>query len=228
MTLEEAFDISNILRAASPESRTEIASFSFIRQYAKGQHVFYDREELTCFYILLDGIASLYKLNTLGEKKVIFVLPPGYMLNEVVFQELSAAINCEVRLDSQILVLPKERLWHVMAKDQALTRAAFHSMAIRTRRLYRQLKNTTNAMKGEKRLAAKLYMLARDYGRETEKGILIDMQLSVTYLSEMLGSKRETVSRQIKKLSEMGLVVMEKNRFWIPNPEYLSNYFKQP
>ena len=77
-------------------------------------------------------------------------------------------------------------------------------------------------------IAAKLYMLARDYGKETERGISIEMQLSITYLSEMLGSKRETVSRQVKKLCDSGLILMEKNHFWIPNLENLSNYFKQP
>lgn len=228
MTMDEAFEISKILRFASPESRTEIASFSYIKQYTKGQHVFYDREELTCFYILLEGMASLYKLNTLGEKKVIFVLSPGYLLNEFEFQELPAAINCEIREDSLVLLLPRERLWHVMERDTELTRAAFHSMSVRIRRLYRQLKNTTNALKGEKRLAAKLYMLARDYGTDTQRGVLIDMRLSVTYLSEMMGSKRETVSRQMKKLNETGLVIMEKNRFWIPDLENLSKYFKGP
>ena len=44
-------------------------------------------------------------------------------------------------------------------------------MALRVRRLYRQMKNTTNAMKGEKRLAAKLYKLARDYGVTTDNGV---------------------------------------------------------
>lgn len=228
MTMEEAFEISNILRYASPSSRAEIAGFAYMKQYTKGQHVFYDREEITCFYILLDGMASLYKLNILGEKKVIFVFPPGYLLNEIMFQDLPSAINCEVRMDSQVLVLPRERLWYVMARDPELTRAAFQSMAVRVRRLYRQMKNTTNALKGEKRLASKLYMLARDHGRATENGILIDMQLSITYLSEMLGSKRETVSRQMKKLNDLGLIVMEKHRFWIPDLVNLSKYFKQP
>lgn len=228
MTLGEAFEISDILRFASPASRAEIASFAYIRRYEKGQHVFYDREDLTCFYILLEGMASLYKLNTLGEKKVVFVYGPGNLLNEILFEDLPASINCEVREDSQILVLPKERLWHVMARDSELAKAAFNAMAIRIRRLYRQMKNTTNALKGEKRLAAKFYMLARDYGKETEDGILIDMQLSITYLSEMLGSKRETVSRQVKRLSDLGLITMEKNRFLIPDLENLSNYFKQP
>lgn len=228
MTMEEAFEISNILRYAGPSSRAEIAEFAYMKQYTKGQHVFYDRTEITCFYILLEGMASLYKLNLLGEKKVIFVFPPGYLLNEIMFQDLPSAINCELRMDSLILVLPRERLWHVMARDPELTRAAFQSMAVRVRRLYRQMKNTTNALKGEKRLASKLYMLARDHGKATEKGILIDMQLSITYLSEMLGSKRETVSRQMKKLNDLDLIIMENHRFWIPDLVNLSKYFKQP
>ena len=63
MTMDEAFEISNILRCASPASRTEIASFAYMKRYEKGQHVFYDREDLTCFYILLEGMVSLYKLS---------------------------------------------------------------------------------------------------------------------------------------------------------------------
>ena len=228
MIMDEAFEISNILRCASPASRTEIASFAYMKRYEKGQHVFYDREDLTCFYILLEGMVSLYKLNTLGEKKVIFVYGPGNLLNEVLFEDIPASINCEVREDSRVLVLPKDRLWHVMARDGELTKAAFNSMAIRIRRLYRQLKNTTNALSGEKRLAAKLFKLGRDYGVETEKGTLIEMNLSITYLADMLGSKRETVSRQAKKLTELQLISMEKNHVSIPDMEKLREYFKQP
>lgn len=228
MIVGEAFEISDILKYASPASRAEISSFAFIKRYEKGRHVFYDREEPTCFYILLEGLASLYKLNSLGEKKVVFVFGPGSMLNEIMFQDLPVSINCQVRQDSYVLVLPKERFWHVMERDSRMTRAAFDAMALRIRRLYRQLKNTTNALKGEKRLAAKLYKLARDYGVSTEKGVLIRMQLSITYLAEMLGSQRETVSRQVKKLGDLGLVFVEKNHFWVPDLEKLSNYFKQP
>lgn len=228
MTVGEAFEVSDILRYASPPSRAEIMSFAYIKRYEKGQHVFYDSEELTCFYVLLEGLASLYKLNTLGEKRVVFVFGPGKMLNEVMFQDLPVSINCEIREDAQVLVLSKERFWHVMERDQGIARAAFDAMALRVRRLYRQLKNTSNALKGEKRLAAKLYKLARDYGVLTEKGTLIQMQLSITYLAEMLGSQRETVSRQAKKLGDMGLIYVEKNHFWVPDLEKLSDYFKQP
>ncbi len=44
---------------------------------ARSACVFYDREESTCLYFSGGGVASLYKINPLGEKKVIFVYGPG-------------------------------------------------------------------------------------------------------------------------------------------------------
>lgn len=228
MTINEAFQISDILRQASPSSQAEIASFAFIRRYERGQHVFFDQEEVNCFYILLEGIASLYKTNSLGEKKVIFIYGPGSLLNEVTMQELPASINCEIREEALVLVLPKVRFWYVLERDGALTRAVMESMSLKIRRLYRQLKNTTNALSGEKRLAAKLYKLAKDHGSAAGDEIEISMNLSITYLAEMVGSKRETVSRQMKRLTEMGLIRMEKNRVFVPDLKKLSKYFREP
>ena len=110
------------------------------------------------------------------------------------------------------MVLPAERFIQVMDKDGRLAREVMGAMALKIRRLYRQLKNTTNALSGEKRLAAKLFKLGKDYGVCSGDGIMIDMNLSITYLADMLGSKRETVSRQVKRLTELGLINMEKNR----------------
>jgi len=83
-------------------------------------------------------------------------------------------------------------------------------------------------LNGEKRVAAKLLKLSWDHGVEDEDGVRIDMNLTVTYLAEMLGSKRETVSRQVKKLNEQGLIMVKKNKFIIPDQEKLSKYFKMP
>lgn len=224
----DIFEVSDILKAAGPGSRSEILAFAYFKRYEKGQHVFFDKEDNNCLYILAEGMASLYKLNPLGEKKVIFAFGPGNLLNEVMFQNLPASVNCEVREDSLVMVMPRERFLYVMEKDGALARAVMDSMALRIRRLYRQLKNTTNALSGEKRLAAKLFKLAKDNGVKTDRGTLIDMSLSITYLADMLGSKRETVSRQVKHLTELQLISIEKNRIYVRDTGELSNYFKQP
>lgn len=97
MTAKEALEKADFFSAASAGSRDEIAGFAYIRRYGRGAHVFYDREESACLYFLVEGVASLYKINSLGEKKVIFVYGPGNLLNEDSLQRLTSAVNCEVR-----------------------------------------------------------------------------------------------------------------------------------
>ena len=108
MTAKEALEKADFFSAASAGSRDEIAGFAYIRRYGKGARVFYDREESTCLYFLVEGVASLYKINSLGEKKVIFVYGPGNLLNEDSLLRLTSAVNCEVREDSLVMVLPAE------------------------------------------------------------------------------------------------------------------------
>ena len=211
-----------------PSSIDEIASFTVMKHAIKGEHLFRDKDDVTNIYLLVSGTASLYKVNSLGEKKVIFVFGKGQLLNEVMLQDLPSSINCEMLEESWVLVIPIKKLWRVMTQDAELTKAILDSMALKIRRLYRQLKNTTNALTGEKRLAAKLFKLSKDYGIQQNNGIMIDIDLTITYLAEMLGSKRETVSRQMKKLVEMGLISMQKNKIIVLDQTKLSDYFKSP
>ena len=62
------------------------------------------------------------KINSPGEKKVIFVYGPGNLLNEDSLLRLTSAVNCEVREDSLVMVLPAERFIQVMDKDGRLAR----------------------------------------------------------------------------------------------------------
>lgn len=228
ISIQEAIQITEVLKYASPTSLTDLASFASLIQLDKGQHLFRDKEDVKYIYILISGRASLYKINSLGEKKVIFVYGEGKMLNEVMLQDLPASINCEMLENALVLALPIKKFQYVMSKDFNLTKAVIDSMALKIRRLYRQLKNTTNDVSGEKRLAAKLYKLSKDYGVVVEEGIKININLTITYLAEMLGSKRETVSRQVKNLAGMNLIILNKKQFIIPDQQRLCDFFKAP
>lgn len=45
------------------------------------------------------------------------------------------------------------------------------------------------------------------------RGVEIDFDLSISFLAEMVGAKRETVSRQVKALTNRGLIEVHKKRF---------------
>lgn len=224
MDIKEAFSIAEILHNASPSTLADLASCGSLRRVGRGEQLFLDHEEVTTIYILVSGTASLYKCADGGEKRVIFAYNGGAALNEVILNGMPSSVCCEMLEDSYVLCFPVGRFASAMERDPRLSKAVMDSMSIKIRRLYRQL--ASGAMRGEKRLAAKLWKLSRDHGKDIPEGTLIDMPVTVTYLAEMLGEARETVSRQLRLLINEGLVINSGGRFIIPDRGALRKYFK--
>lgn len=204
----------------------KILEESDVKEHRAGEILFEDKEDVSTVYFVLKGIVSLYKINECGQKKVIFMLGKGKIINEVIIKELPASINCEIFEDAVILGIKKEKLLNIMKEDFDLCKNIIISLSSKTRRLYRQLKNTPSSIKIEKRLAAKLYKLAKDYGVEHEDGIVIDMEISITYMADLLGSQRETVSRAMKVLQKNNLINYKSKKIIISNFEKLALFFK--
>ena len=196
----------------------------YVKNLRKGEMLFSEREKVDHIYILLEGKVTMFRLSEKGQKRVIYILNKGEIINEVIFDNTTASINCEGFENSEIISISKTDLLNIMQRDFKLTEVILCSMSKKIRRLYRQIKNTVPT-KMDKRVAAKLWKLSKDYGVETEKGVLIDVKVSITYLADMLGSSRETISRAVKELEKMDMVKIEHRKF-IVNREKLSEYFK--
>lgn len=97
-------------------------------------------------------------------------------------------------------------------------------MSKKIRSLYRQLKNTV-PKKIDRKVAAKLWKLSKDYGVEVESGTMIDLKISVTYLADMLGSPRETISRAMNVFKRENLIHYEDKKI-IVDSEKLAKYFR--
>jgi CRP/FNR family cyclic AMP-dependent transcriptional regulator len=197
---------------------------AYIRSLKKGEILFSERQKVDNIYIVLEGKVTMYRLSEKGQKRVIYILNKGEIINEVIFDNITASINCEGFEDSEVMGISKVDLLNVMQQDFKCTEVILYSMSKKIRRLYRQIKNTVPT-KMEKRVAAKLWKLSKDYGVETQEGVLIDVKINITYLADMLGSSRETISRAIKELEKMDMVKI-KHRKFIVEREKLSNYFK--
>ena len=195
-----------------------------INKLKKSQTLFAERENIDYIYIVYKGKVTMYKLSEKGRKRVVYILNSGEIINDVNFDENSSSINCEGFEDSEIIGISKVDLLNIMKLDFKLTEVILCSMSKKIRRLYRQIKNTI-PIKMDKRVAAKLWKLSKDYGVETKEGTLIDVKINITYLADMLGSSRETISRAIKELEMMKMVKIE-NRKFIVNRDKLNKYFK--
>lgn len=191
----------------------------------KGHILFAEKDKVDKIYIVLNGKVTMFRNSEEGQKRVIYILGNGEFINEVIFDSLPASINCEAFEESYIICFMKKDLLKIMAKDFDLSQIIINSMARKIRRLYRQLKNTV-PIKMDKKLAAKLWKLCRDYGVCTEDGILINLNISITYLADMLGSTRETISRCINNFEKKGMIKFSGKKMIVRDINELSLYFK--
>ena len=120
-----------------------------------------------------------------------------------------------------------------------LSYAFLTSTGHKVRKLYRQLKNAT-PIGLDKKLAAKLWKLSDGFGVDCYAKNLscknkssncigwsqINKNISITFLAEMLGSTRESISREMKKLENCGLIKWENKKLLV-NREALKDYYKQ-
>lgn len=225
ITLDEALKKIIIFKNINSKTIEYIKQFSTLKLYKKKDHVFIDKDEIMNIYFIILGKAALYKINNFGDKKIIFIFDDGKILNEHSLQNIKVSISCEILEDSIIMSVPCNIFLKAMEKDFILSKSIIDSMSLNIRRLYRQLQNTTNNLECEKRLASKLLKLAKDNGICCENIVKINVPLTITYISEMIGSRRETVSRQITKLSKLGFIEFKNNFIFIKDIEKLRNYF---
>lgn len=202
-----------------------IAQNSKVLKKKKGEHIFRDKDKVQDIFIVLKGKVTLYKMNEYGQKRIIYILGEESFLNEVIVDNLSSSINGEAFENSIILSIEKNKLIKIMSEDFELTKIVLNEMSRKIRRLYRQMKNVT-PIKLEKRVAAKLWKLSKDYGKEVDEGTLIDLDISITYLADMFGSPRESVSRAIKTLKDENLIIKNNKKIIIPDRERIAAYFK--
>lgn len=227
MKLEEAFSLIHLLHSANTATKKAFLSYGSLKKIQKGEHVFLDHSQMEFLYFVVDGIAALYKVNHQQDKKVIFICGRGELLNETVIQNQCTAIYCEMLSDGVILAFPVKLFLELMKQDSVLLEAVMMCMTKRICRLYHQLQNTSNTVFLEKQIAAKLWKLARDHGVFCEEGVEINFDLSISYLADLVGSKRETVSRHVKALKKKELICVRNNRFIVKNQEELAKFFRE-
>lgn len=191
----------------------------------KKQVLFYERDFVENVYFLLKGKVSIYKMNEFGERKIIFILNKGEIINEILISNNTTAVACQAFEKSTIIKFNINDFISIMEGDFTLVKNILDILEHRNRRLYRQLKNSTY-IKIEKKLAAKLYRLNREFGIDRGEWSLLNVKgVTMTYLADMLGCKRETLSRAMKILQSQNLVKLEDKKIYV-KPDELSDFFK--
>lgn len=215
-----------LFREASLETMERLKRCGRVRALGKGEVIIRARQPQEDIYIQLDGKSMVYNLTHTGNRKILFILGPGALLNEHVLNCSSTGTYCEAIEPGTVFAVSSSEFLRLMEADFGLTRGVLAAQERKVWRLGHQLKNTVGSIYLERKLAAKLWKLSRDFGIPGPEGIEIDINLSITMLADMLGTPRETASRLCRRLAGHGLIKMSGKRIFIVAPEKMSHFYK--
>ncbi len=211
--------------STKPETRQRLFASGQICHYARGQISHQAWEPMDQLYIQLEGKSIVYNLTHAGQRRILFIFGPGDVLNLGIFTARSQSLHYEALEEGRVLAIPKQELTAAMGDDFALAMAFMEEQERKLLRLSHQMKNTVGSIYMDRKLAAKLWKLARDFGIPDGKGVTIDIDLTVTLLADLLGAPRETISRACKTLTQKGLIRMTRRRITVLDVERIQRYF---
>lgn len=209
----------SLFKKLSDFEKNTLLNSGEIMSYKKGDILFDEKDSIDYLYIIIEGYIALYRNSRYSEIKIIFICTEGEILNETVLQDAKTSICAKALSDGTILAIQKEKILQIMQENQNIALHIYESLAMKTRRLYHQVGNANGTYPLEKHLAAKLWKLARDYGIKSDKGIQIAFEITVTFLANMLGAKRESVSRIISVLKKDNILMHENGYMTILDME---------
>lgn len=184
------------------------------------------REEVEFVYFQLSGKSIVYNLTNHGKRKILFVYGKGKLINGDVTNYRLSSLCYETIEESILFAISVDDFEMLMKEDFKLTRNILIEQEKKIGRLSHQLKNSASGINVEKKLLSKLWKLSKDFGIKTEEGLEIDINLSITFLADMLGIPRETASRACTVLVKEGLISISGKRITIKNPEQLAYMYK--
>ncbi len=220
--IKNGFEIfkKNALWGELPESFWEFCTnHGRVRHYASKQFLFFSGEASNSTFFLLQGGVQILLMSEFTEK-IFRVLQAPSFFPEVILDGKNypyAVITTEA---SEVFVLDKKILLGYLKDHPEMLLVFYQSMALDLRRAYRQIKNVALG-DARSRVGAKLFALAHVHGQSVPEGVLISIPLSATNLAGMCSLARESVSRILGELKDLGILQMEKKQITVKSIEKL-------
>jgi len=189
------------LNAGEVEQLLQIVA---IRDVAKGELIFLEGDDAVGFYILLRGSVRVYKSSPEGREYTLHRIKPGQIFAEAaVFHGNKYPANCEALLDSTVAFFPKADFVRLIESNPQMSLKMIASMAAFLRDF-----NQTIEMLSLKEVSARLATWLLNASERVHSN-RISLPMTKGDLADVLGTVNETLSRNLRKLINLGVLEVE-------------------
>ena len=187
------------------------------RKVKKGETLFLEGEPAEGFYLLLEGCVRILKFSPDGREYLLHRIRPGEMFAEAaLFGDGRYPAHGVAEAASVVAFLPREPFFHLLRESPALSLKMMAGLAAFVREFTHKLEGLS-LQDAATRLATFLLKERKRRGRDAFR-----LDLTRSALAAQLGVAPETLSRNLARLKEMGIIDTSGKAITIHDPVRLA------
>lgn len=194
------------------EELRSLARHCVVRQLAREEMVFAEGDQCDGLLIVQSGAVKLFKMADSGREQILAVERAGSTLAELpLFDGGSVPASAVALEDSTLLFLPKREFLELCRRDSGVAFAVIRTLASRFRYLT-TLVEELSLKEVSHRLARFLRDRALRDGVPTRRGVEFPLEETNQEIGAEIGTVRDLVSRNLRRLVDRGVIKMERRR----------------
>lgn len=193
----------------------EISKFAVRQMFKKDNMVLIEEEVGSTMFVILSGRVKISRISDEGREVILSILVDGDFFGEMsILDGQTRSANAVTLEDTELLIIRREYFLQMLHDYPQIAINLLKELAHRLRRSDAQIKSLSlqNALG---KVASTLLRIADD------SGIIKQGQVEIAHLppqqdlANMAGTSRETISRVIKSLNQLGYVRKEGSKLMI-------------
>lgn len=176
--------------------------------------LFLEGDDLDVIYRIKEGLIKINRVHQSGDEKVFDILGEGdYVALLAVLQGKTEYVaSAETLTDCTLLQMTYQDVKDAYESNLLFQQSCLHCAVTRTHSFQNKLFHSTNIDTEEKILGI-LQLLANRYGI-TENGVItLTLPFNRTVLADLIGIRRETLSRKLSSMQDQGILTIDKQDF---------------
>lgn len=189
--------------------------------FKKGETILRAEEEPKGVFYLKKGYAKLYSISKNAQELIFIIYKPEDFFPSIwPITDAPVVYYTEALTNVEVYLAPRDKFLKFIKKNpdvlfEITSRILTRFGGLLNRMEYAMFGNAHN------KVASIILICAERFGTDFKEGILIQVPLTHQEIANLLGVARETVSIEMKKLQEKGLITHKEKYLVVKNTEGL-------
>lgn len=210
-----------IFKDLKKESLEKIHNILEEREYLKGEDIFFEGELSQGVFIIKYGKIKIYKSSSYGKEHILHILSSGSVFAEVcIFSNSVYPASSKALEDSIVYIIDNKKLENLIMENGDISLEIIKLMSKRLIDISKQVE-TVALRDSLGKVSSLILRMLNENKIDIKNESIIKLDLSRQDMASMVSLTRESFTRSLIKLKEMGIIELDKDEIKIKDIDNL-------